>query len=245
MFRKTGPKLTMLTAYDYPTAKLMDEAGIDLILVGDSLGMTVQGHADTLSVTLEQMIYHTGIVQRAVKNATVIADMPYGTFHKSVFETVQNVLRVTQASGVRVVKMEGASSIVLESIPLIIKEGIAVVGHVGLEPQRVKEYGGFKKQGKDPQSAQHILTEALALQQAGVVAIVLESIPEDLAQSITQKLAIPTIGIGAGPHCDGQVLVWHDVIGLSEKNPAFAKKYLDSRALFTQAIWAYKNDVQG
>jgi 3-methyl-2-oxobutanoate hydroxymethyltransferase len=219
-------KIVVLTAYDYPTAQIIDQAGVDIILVGDSLGMVVLGYPDTLPVTMEEMLHHTKAVTRAVKQALVVADMPYLSYHFSPEVGVANAAR-------------------LKLISFLQEAEIPVMGHVGLTPQSIRQLGEYRVQGKNISQAKRILQEALELERAGVFALVLESIPRELAQIITQKLSIPTIGIGAGPDCDGQVLVLHDMLGLTANiSPKFVKKYLDGQHLFRQAIEQYVREVK-
>lgn len=223
--KEKNEKITVLTAYDYQMAKLIDEAGIDCILVGDSLGMVVLGYKDTLEVTMEDMIHHTRAVNRGTENAFVVADMPFMSYHISCEEAVRNAGRLVQEGKATGVKLEGGIEII-EKIKAIIDAKIPVMGHIGLTPQSVNLFGGFKVQGKSEEKAKEIIEDALLLEQAGVFAIVLEGIPEKLAKIITEKLKTPTIGIGAGSDCDGQVLVLNDMIGLNDGFiPKFAKQY--------------------
>ena len=239
-----GRKITALTAYDYPFAKIVDEAGIDMILVGDSLAMVVQGKENTLPVTMEEMVYHTSMVVRAVKNALVIGDMPYLSYQVSVEEAVRNAGRFIKEAGAHGVKVEGGSE-VLPQIKAITKAEIPVLGHIGLTPQAILRMGGFKVQGRTEEQRKRLIEDALSLEDAGAFAIVLEAIPMDLAKEITEKLSIPTIGIGAGPHCDGQILVLHDILGLFERfTPRFVKRYANLKELSLQAIRQYKEEVE-
>ena len=218
-------KLTMLTAYDYWTAKLVDQAGADMILVGDSLGMVIQGNDDTLSVTVDEMVYHCKAVNRGRKDAVVVGDMPYMSYHISREETIRNAGRIVREGGVDAVKLEGG----IKRIPMIealLDAEIPVMGHLGLTPQSVNAFGGFKVQGKDEASRQRLKDAALALQDTGIFSLVLECIPYDLAGEITESLEIPTIGIGAGPYCGGQVLVTHDMLGLNDGHvPKFVRQF--------------------
>jgi 3-methyl-2-oxobutanoate hydroxymethyltransferase len=239
-----GRKITALTAYDYPFAKIVDEAGIDMILVGDSLAMVVQGKENTLPVTMEEMVYHTSMVVRAVKNALVIGDMPYLSYQVSVEEAVRNAGRFIKEAGAHGVKVEGGSE-VLPQIKAMTKAEIPVLGHIGLTPQAILRMGGFKVQGRTEEQRKRLIEDALSLEDAGSFAIVLEAIPMDLAKEITEKLSIPTIGIGAGPHCDGQILVLHDILGLFERfTPRFVKRYANLKELSLQAIRQYKEEVE-
>ncbi|MDM8534128.1 3-methyl-2-oxobutanoate hydroxymethyltransferase [Clostridiaceae bacterium HSG29] len=223
--KMNNEKISMLTAYDYSTAKLIDEAGIESILVGDSLGMTILGYDDTLKVTVEDIIHHTKAVKRGTKNALVIADMPFLSYHISVEETIRNAGRFIQEGGAHAVKLEGGKDIA-DKIEAIIKAQIPVCGHLGLTPQSVNMMGGFKVQGKSEEAAKKLIDDALLLQELGVFAIVLECVPAKLATIVSEKLDIPTIGIGAGNGCDGQVLVIQDMLGMySDFTPKFVKKY--------------------
>ncbi len=223
----------MLTAYDYPFARILDNAGVDIILVGDSLGNVALGYRNTLPVTLEEMIIHTRAVARGVEQAMVVADMPFGSFQESSDQTLSNAIKLIKA-GAEAVKIEGVEY--LPAIKKIIKAGIPVMGHVGFTPQSVNQLGGYHKQGKTKISAQKIVKEAKALEKAGCFAIVLEMIPDDLAKKISKSLKIPTIGIGAGKHCRGQVLVTSDLVGLSEWSPSFAKPKVNLRNIISKAV---------
>lgn len=242
--KKEGQKITMLTAYDYPFAYLVDEAGIDIILVGDSLSMVIQGNDTTLPVTLEEMIYHTKIVVKGTKRAMVVADMPFMSYQVSTEEAIRNAGRLVKEAGAHAVKLEGGREI-LKQVRAITEAEIPVIGHLGLTPQAVLRMGGYKLQGKIPEQAQRIKEDALMFQDAGVIAIVLEVIPSELAKEITESLEIPTIGIGAGMHCNGQVLVLHDLLGLFERfTPKFVKKYANLKDEILKAIRKYKEDVE-
>lgn len=242
--KKGKEKITMLTAYDYAMAKILDEAGIDTILVGDSLGMVVQGYDSTLQVTMDDMIYHTKAVRRGVKNAFIVGDMPFLSYHVSVEEAIRNAGRLVQEGGANGVKLEGGRDI-LPQIKGILKAQIPVIGHLGLTPQSVNKMGGFKVQGKESVAAQAIIEDAIALEEAGVTAIVLEAIPAGLAKLITDRLTIPTIGIGASNVCDGQVLVTPDLLGMySDFTPKFVKKYANLRPIIDEAIHSYIEEVQ-
>ncbi len=237
-------KITMLTAYDYPFAKIVDEAGIDAIIVGDSVGMVVQGLENTLPVTMDEMIYHTNIVSRAVKNAMVIGDLPFMSYQASVEEAVRNAGRFLKDAGASAVKIEGSAE-VAQHIRAMTKSDIPVMAHIGLTPQSIHRMGGYKIQGKTEESAKKLLEEAHIAEDAGAFSLLLEAIPKGLARKITEELSIPTIGIGAGPYCDGQVLVLHDVIGLFERFlPKFAKRYANLKDEALRAIIAYKEEVE-
>lgn len=242
--KSRGEKITVLTAYDYSTAKILDEAGIDVLLVGDSLGNVMLGYDSTIPVTMEDMIMHTKAVTRGTKNALVVADMPFLSYHVSTSESVKNAGRLLQEAGANAVKLEGGREIA-PTIKAINAAGIPVMGHLGLTPQSVNKLGGYKVQGKDEAEARVIINNALALQDAGVFAIVLECIPAPLAKMVTAKLDIPTIGIGAGAACDGQVLVIHDLLGLySDMTPKFVKKYASLNGTIIEAVKNYKKDVK-
>jgi 3-methyl-2-oxobutanoate hydroxymethyltransferase len=242
--KRNGEKIAMLTAYDFIIAKLLDEAGIDVILVGDSLGNVFQGHKTTLPVTLEDMIYHTKAVCRGVKRAMVVVDMPFLTYQVSVEEAVKNCGRVLKETCAEAVKLEGGSEIV-EVVKKLTSIGIPVMGHLGLTPQSIHKFGGYDVRGVDEKEAEKILNDAMALEQAGAFAIVLEKIPSELAKQITKSLSIPTIGIGAGPHCDGQVLVVYDMLGLFEEfKPKFVRRYAELSKLIKNAFENYIKDVK-
>ena len=237
-------KITCLTAYDYPTARLLDEAGVDILLVGDSLGMVVLGYENTLPVTLEEMLHHTRAVRRGTRRALVVADMPYGSYHAEVAESVRNAVRFVKEAGAEAVKVEGGERR-LELIARLVEAEIPVMGHVGLTPQSLHAMGGFKVQGKTPEAAEQLLRDARAVEAAGAFSIVLESVPRELATRITAELRIPTIGIGAGPDCDGQVLVIHDLLGFSlGHTPKFARRYANLAETISQAAREYCDDVQ-
>ncbi|WP_366923527.1 3-methyl-2-oxobutanoate hydroxymethyltransferase [Metallumcola ferriviriculae] len=237
-------KITMLTAYDYPTALLVDRAGIDMILVGDSLGMTVLGLEDTVPVTMEDMIHHTRAVTRAVSRCFVVADMPFMSYNISREEAIRNAGRLVKEAGAHAVKLEGG----VEMAPVvkaIVDAGIPVLGHLGLTPQTATKLGGFKVQGRSDTAADKMLSDARALQEAGVFGIVLECVPVTLADMVTSSAQVPTIGIGAGPGCDGQVLVYHDLLGLFDRfQPRFVKRYRDLSQEITEALTEYKEEVQ-
>jgi len=239
-----GKKITVLTAYDYTTAKIMDEEGVDAILVGDSLGMVVLGYENTLQVTMDDMVHHTKAVVRGTKNAFVIGDMPFLSYHISVEEAIRNAGRLIREAGASAVKLEGGRE-VIDKIKGIIDAKIPVVGHLGLTPQSVNILGGFKVQGKNVDQAQKIIDDAIALEEAGVCAIVIECIPAELAKIISEKLTIPTIGIGAGVDCDGQVLVIHDILGMYDNFvPKFVKKYGEVGDSYRKAIGNYISEVE-
>jgi len=241
---KKSPKITCLTAYDYPTSRLLDEAGVDLLLVGDSLAMVVLGHDSTLPVTIDEMLHHTRAVRRGTKRALVVADMPYGTYHGDLADSVRNAVRFVKEGGAEAVKIEGGERR-LELIARLTEAEIPVMGHVGLTPQSVNALGGYKVQGKTPNAAEQVLRDARAVEAAGAFAVVLEALPRELAAQITADLRIPTIGIGAGPDCDGQILVVHDMLGLTfGPSPKFARQYANVSQLITQAARQYCADVQ-
>ncbi len=242
--KQKGEKITMLTAYDYSTAKLIDEAGINSILVGDSLGTVILGYEDTLPVTMEDILHHTRAVTRGAKNALVVADMPFMSYQTSVYDAVKNAGRLVKEGGAAAVKLEGGAS-VTEQISAIVKASIPVVGHIGLTPQSVNVFGGHKVQGKSEESAKQIIEDAKAVEKAGAFAIVMECVPAKLAEVITKTVSVPTIGIGAGAGCDGQVLVYQDMLGMfSDFCPKFVKKYADVGEIMKEAFKQYKNDVQ-
>lgn len=242
-FKVRGEKIAMLTAYDYSMARLLDDAGVDSLLVGDSLGMTMLGYDNTLQVTMDDMIHHTKAVRRGAKNALVVADMPFLTYQISTIEAVRNAGRFVQEAMADAVKLEGGVEMA-DTIRAIVRAQIPVVGHIGLTPQSVNVFGGFKVQGKSVEQAQQLIRDALALQEAGACAIVLECIPAKLAGIISEKLEIPTIGIGAGPDCDGQVLVIQDMIGMYKSfTPKFVKKYTNVGELIEQAAADYIREI--
>jgi 3-methyl-2-oxobutanoate hydroxymethyltransferase len=241
--KERGGKLTMLTAYDYPMAKLVDEAGVDLILVGDSLGMVVLGYESTTPVTMEEMLHHAKAARRGVKRALLIGDMPFLSFRSSAVEAVKHAARFVQEAGCEAVKVEWKQGIE-DTAKAMIDAGIPVMGHVGLTPQTAAAEGGFGLRGKDAASAVRIIGQALALQEVGCFAMVLECIPDLVAQEITRRLRIPTIGIGSGPWCDGQVLVTNDALGLYDRfTPSFVKRYADLSTTMRQAMAAYVREV--
>ena len=242
--RRNGEKITMLTAYDYATAKLVDEAGIPLILVGDSLGMVVLGYESTIPVTMEEMLHHTKAVVRGVKQAMVISDMPFMTYHVSADDALRNAARFIQEGGAQAVKLEGGVA-VAEKVRRVVECGIPVMGHIGLTPQSIHQFGGFKVQGKSLEAATKLLKDAQALEEAGVFAIVLETVPAQLAALITGKVNVPTIGIGAGIDCDGQVQVINDVLGsFTDFVPKHAKQYTKLTDIVRTAVGEYYNEVK-
>ncbi|MCC7024931.1 MAG: 3-methyl-2-oxobutanoate hydroxymethyltransferase [Thermomicrobiales bacterium] len=242
--RKGGTKITMLALYDFPFARLAESAGIDTILVGDSLGMVVQGHESTVPVTLEDIIYHARAVRRGAPNTHVVADMPFLTYQVGVDRAIENAGRLMQEAGADSVKLEGGRE-VAETIAAIVRTGIPVIGHIGLTPQSAGALGGFKVQGRDPDSARGILDDAAAVADAGASAMVVEVVPAELGALITESVAIPTIGIGAGPACDGQVLVAHDMLGFQQgRLPRFVKVYADIGPRIREAFAAYARDVE-
>ena len=242
--KQIGQKICMVTAYDAAFARIFDEAGADVLLVGDSLGMVVQGHRSTLSVTMEQMIYHCSAVTRGTKRAHVVGDLPFMSYHSSTDEAVKNAGRLVAEGGAESVKLEGGEEFA-ETVERIVRASIPVMGHLGLTPQSVHRMGGFVVQGRDEQTARRILRDALALEQAGCYAIVLEGVPLELAQAITHKISIPTIGIGAGLHCDGQVLVCYDLLGMiPDFKPKFVKQYANLFGGIQQAAQAFFGEVR-
>ena len=235
--------IVVLTAWDYAIANLIDEAGVDVILVGDSLAMVALGHATTLPITLDEMIHHTKAVCRGVKKALVVCDLPFLSYQESIPQAIHSAGRMLKETGVQAVKLEGGHPRMVETVARLVEIGIPVLGHVGLTPQSVHQLG-YRQQGKTADTAERILQEAIALTEAGIFALVLEHIPADLAAKITQRLPIPTIGIGAGAGCDGQVLVTADLLGLSKKTPPFAKIYLNLRSEINGAIQQFSADVR-
>jgi 3-methyl-2-oxobutanoate hydroxymethyltransferase len=239
-----GVKITMLTCYDYPTARIMDQCGVDVILIGDSVGVVVAGHENTLPVTMEEMLYHTRAVMRANPKAMVVCDMPFMSYQVDIAAARRNAGRLVKEGGAAAVKIEGGANIA-PVIRSLVDIDIPVVAHIGLTPQSIHRMGGYKVQGKKQEQAEKLLSDALAVEAAGAFAVVLEGIPMTLAARITESVSIPTIGIGAGPHCDGQVLVIHDILGLCEKySPKFVKRYADVREIMTDAVNAYLTDVR-
>jgi 3-methyl-2-oxobutanoate hydroxymethyltransferase len=242
--KRRGEKIAMLTVYDATMARLLDRAGIDVFLVGDSLGMVIQGHATTLPVTLEAILHHTEAVTRGTHRALVVADMPFLSYQVSVHEAIRNAGRLIQQGGAAAVKLEGGRP-VLEVVERLVEAGIPVMGHLGLLPQHVHELSGYRMQAKEPREAERLIEDARMLETAGAFALVLESIPADVAKTVTEVIGIPTIGIGAGPHCDGQVLVSYDAFGLNtESVPPFAKQYAELGESMVAAARAYADDVR-
>jgi 3-methyl-2-oxobutanoate hydroxymethyltransferase len=238
-------KITCLTAYDYPTARLMDEAGVDVVLVGDSVAMVVLGYESTLPLTMEEALHHTKAVRRGVQRALVVADMPFGTYQGDANEALKNAVRFVKEAGAEAVKVEGGERR-LEVIARLTESEIPVMGHVGLTPQSVNAMGGYRVQGKTERAAEQLLRDARAVEAAGAFSIVLEGIPRELATEITKSVRIPTIGIGAGPDCDGQILVLHDLLGLTfQEPPKFARRYANVGEVISQAVRGYCADVQG
>jgi len=237
-------KITCLTAYDYPTARLLDEAGVDVVLVGDSVAMVALGYESTLPLTLEEALHHTKAVRRGVKRALLVTDMPYGSYHGDLHESLRNAMRFVKEAGAEAVKVEGGERR-LELIARLTEAEIPVMGHIGLTPQSVNALGGYRVQGKTPGTAEQLLRDARSVEAAGAFAIVLEAIPRELAAEITRAVRIPTIGIGAGPDCDGQVLVLHDMLGLTFQDaPKFARRYTNVGDMISNAVRGYCADVQ-
>ena len=244
--KERGEKLVCLTAYDYPTARIIDESGVEIILVGDSLGNVVLGYENTIPVTLDEMVSATRAVRRGVTRALLVADMPYGSYHTGADDAVRAALRLIKEGGAEAVKLEGGRKR-LQLIERLIAEEIPVMGHIGLTPQSVNQLGGFRLQGKTLEAARALIEDARALEAAGVFSIVLELVPREVARIITEAVKIPTIGIGAGPHCDIQVLVIHDLIGLSfteNRKPRFVRQYANMRQIMTEAISRFAEDVR-
>ncbi len=242
--KAAGEKITMVTAYDYPAARLVDRAGVDIILVGDSLGMVVLGYEDTTKVTMDEMLHHSRAVARARPRALVVGDMPFGTFQASADDAVRNAVRFVQEGGAEAVKLEGGQA-VASSAASIVAAGIPVMGHIGLTPQSVHALGGYRVQGRTSEAESQLLRDAASLEAAGVFAVVLEGIPLKLGSRITEALRVPTIGIGAGPYCDGQVLVLHDLLGFFDGfAPKFAKAYADLNTVIVEAVERFRADVE-
>jgi 3-methyl-2-oxobutanoate hydroxymethyltransferase len=243
-YKREGRRFAMLTAYDYTTARILDQAGVPVILVGDSLGMTMLGYPDTLAVTVDEMLHHIRAVRRGVQGALVVGDMPFMSYHASIEDGIRNAGRFLQEGGANAVKLEGAGRVV-ELTQRLTEMGIPVMAHLGLTPQYVNQFGGFKVQGKSEEAAEKIQRDALALQEAGAFSLVLEGIPADLGRLVTRNLTIPTIGIGAGADCDAQVLVIQDMLGLSgAKVPKFVKRFADLRGEIQRAVGEYINEVE-
>ncbi len=244
-YKQQARKIVAVTAWDYLLAQLLDQAGVDLILVGDSLGMVALGYDTTLPVTLREMIHHAKAVRRGVKAAFLVADLPFLSYQVNPELAVQNAGRLLKETGVQAVKLEGGYPAILPTVERLVQAGIPVMGHLGLLPQAVHRLGGYRQQGQTPTAAAELLGQALALQELGIFALLLEHIPAELARTITQKLTIPTIGIGAGTDCDGQILVTADLLGLTAHPPPFAQPYADLRTQIIQAVTAYAEAVRG
>ncbi len=239
-----GEKIFQVTAVDYPTAQLVDRSGVDCILVGDSLGMTALGYSGTVPVTMDEMIHHAKAITRAVKRAIVVGDLPLGAYHASTADAINNSMRMLKEGGTDVVKIEGGEDFA-DTAAAVVRSGIPVMAHIGLTPQLVSKLGGFKVQGKDATAGAQLLKDAVSMEKAGCFAIVLEAIPDRVAQIITERLRIPTIGIGAGPHCDGQNLVLHDMVGLFDRfTPKFVKRYANCWELISKALADFQDDVR-
>jgi len=242
--KKSNKKITMLTAYDYSISKILDNAGVDILLIGDSLSMVMLGNENTLPVTMDEMVIFTKAVAKGTTNALLVADMPFLSYKVDLKDAVYNAGRLIKEGGAQAVKVEGGEHIA-KTILAMIHADIPVMGHIGLTPQAIHQMGGYKIQGKKSQSAEKLIEDAKLLEEIGVFALVLECIPHELAKEITQTIDIPTIGIGAGPYCDGQVLVIHDILGLYEEvRPKFVRKYADLKAIITEAVNKYVNDVR-
>jgi len=242
--KKRGERIVMITCYDYPSARLLEAADVDILFIGDTLGMTVLGYDSTIPVTMDEMLHHTKAVVRGSSRAHVLADMPFMSYQTSPEDALRNAGRLLKEGGAQSVKLEGGVR-VAETVRFIVDAGIPVMGHIGLTPQSINQLGGYKVQGKTPAAAVRLVNDAVALEQAGAYAIVLECVPLEPAKTITDRLAIPTIGIGAGPHCDGQVQVFHDLLGLFQDFvPRHAKRYADLGIQITEAVRAYANEVR-
>lgn len=242
--KESGDKITMLTAYDHPMAKMVDEAGIDAVLVGDSVGMVMLGYSSTVNVTMDEMVHHAKAVHRGVDRAFLIGDMPFMSYQVSDEEAVRNAGRFVKEAGCEAVKVEGGRE-TCPRIEAIVSAGIPVMGHIGLTPQSVSKLGGYKVQGRDSQTAARLVEDAVLLERSGCFAVILECVPKELAKKITGKLRIPTIGIGAGAECNGQVLVSHDIVGYSEKFvPKFVKQYAKIGPLIKEAIRSFKKETE-
>ena len=241
--KDNGEKISMLTAYDYSIAKIIDRAGIDVVLVGDSASNVFAGHETTLPITLDQMIYHATSVVKATNRALVVVDLPFGSYQSDSNSALKSAIRIMKESGAHAVKLEGGER-VIPQITAMVNAGIPVMGHIGLTPQSVHQMSGFKVQGKGVSSAKKLIEDSLKIQEAGAFSLVLEGIPTELAKIITERLEIPTIGIGAGPYCDGQIQVFHDILGLDKSfNPKHGKKYTNLQDEITKAIKSYKKEV--
>ena len=242
--KQAGERITMLTAYDASFARLLDRAGTDILLVGDSLGMVVQGHDTTLPVTMDQMVYHCAAVKRGVTRAHLVGDLPFGSYQGSADEAVKNAVRLAAEGGAEAVKLEGGKEYA-EVVQRIVRAGVPVMGHIGLTPQSVHKLGGYVVQGRSEEKAQKLLEDAKALEEAGCYSLILEMMPAELSAEISRALSIPVIGIGAGAGCDGQVLVIYDLLGMNpDFSPKFVKKYLDLGVLITDAVMRYNDEVK-
>lgn len=242
-WKQQGRTIVALTAWDFAIAQILDQAGVDVVLVGDSLAMVALGHPTTLPITLEEMLHHTRAVRRGVERALVVCDLPFLSYQESSQQAIHSAGRALKEAGAQAVKLEGGYPAMIDTVAHLVRAGIPVMGHVGLTPQSVHHLG-YRQQGQSPEARERILQEAIALEQAGAFSIVLEHLPGDLAAQITQKLTIPTIGIGAGAHCDGQVLVTADLLGLSNYQPPFAKLYANLREVITNAVQTYGTEVR-
>lgn len=242
--KERGEKITMLTAYDYPLARAVDEAGVDVILVGDSLGMVVLGYPTTLPVTMDEMVHHCKAVARAVSRPLLIGDLPFMAYQVSREDALRNAGRLVKEGGMAAVKLEGGRE-VLGAVEALVAAGIPVMGHLGLTPQAYHRMGGYRVQARSPEAADRLLKDAASLERAGIFSVVLEGIPAEVARRVTEAVSVPTIGIGAGPWCDGQVLVAHDMLGLQEElSPKFVKRYAQARQLFIQAMRQFRDEVR-
>ncbi len=241
--KEAGEKISMITAYDHPTALLVDRAGIEIVLVGDSVGNNVLGYEDPVPVTMDEMIHHTKAVRRGLKRALLIGDMPFMSFNASSETAIENAGRFVKEAGADAIKIEGGEEMA-ERVRALDRAGIAVMGHLGFTPQRVSQIGGHKVQGRDEATARKLLADAKLLQEAGAFALILEMVPWQISKLVTESIQIPTIGIGAGPHCDGQVLVLHDVLGFSQRSFKFPKRYADLNGIIEKALLEYKDDIK-
>ena len=243
-FKPQGKQIVALTAWDFAFAEILDRAGLDIILVGDSLAMVALGYEHTLPLTLDEIVHHAKAVKRGVKNALIVVDLPFLSYQTSIEDAIASAGRILKETGAQAVKLEGGQPTMVQTVQRLVEIGIPVMGHIGLTPQSVHQLG-YRQQGRAETDRERLIAEAVALEDAGAFSIVLEHIPADLAKSITTTIAIPTIGIGAGVDCDGQVLVTADLLGLTEKQPPFAKAYVDLRSIITQAVQDYINEVRG
>jgi len=242
-YKPKGKQIVALTAWDFAIAQILDAAGVDLILVGDSLAMVALGYENTLPLTLDEIIHHAQAVKRGVKNALIVVDLPFLSYQTSIEDAIASAGRILKETGAQAVKLEGGYPAMVETVSRLVEIGIPVMGHIGLTPQSVHQLG-YRQQGHSDSDRERLLAAAIALERVGAFSLVLEHIPADLAQLISQKLSIPTIGIGAGTDCDGQVLVTADILGLTQRQPPFAKAYVDLRAIITQAVQDYSTDVK-